>query len=229
MERLFAETLVAFGPPDIVVNKAGVFSFQPLEEIVEAEFHRQFDVPCRAGGGETLPDRRRIDHQHRLDCQRQPGSAALDAVTLSLAVELGGSIRVDTIAPGAWRSKARAPMVSLAVKPNSTSSQRPRLGVSINPPTLLTGSRVNALWLRVASDEGSGHDESHATSKGAPLPTAACGFQAPIPDKSTRMPAVALLCPFAFLTRGLVAPPRPGTQPSPCKGLRRRRPRSDYS
>ena len=44
VERLFSQTMAVLGAPDIIVNNAGVFSFQPLEEIAEAEFHRQFDV-----------------------------------------------------------------------------------------------------------------------------------------------------------------------------------------
>src|SRR4029077_11642862 len=44
VQRLFAETIRAFGRLDVLVNNAGVFRFQPLEEVTEAEFHRQFDI-----------------------------------------------------------------------------------------------------------------------------------------------------------------------------------------
>ena len=44
VKRLFAETKRAFGAPSILVNNAGVYHFQPLGEITEALYHRQFDT-----------------------------------------------------------------------------------------------------------------------------------------------------------------------------------------
>src|SRR6266550_1966061 len=44
VKRLFAETKKAFGPVDVLVNNAGVYVFQPLEAVTEAEFRRQFDT-----------------------------------------------------------------------------------------------------------------------------------------------------------------------------------------
>src|SRR5437773_177562 len=44
VERLFAETKKAFGQLDILVNNAGVYQFAPLEQVTEAEFHRQFNT-----------------------------------------------------------------------------------------------------------------------------------------------------------------------------------------
>ena len=44
VRRLFADTMQAFGRVDVLVNNAGVFKFGPLEEVTEAEFHRQFDT-----------------------------------------------------------------------------------------------------------------------------------------------------------------------------------------
>lgn len=44
VERLFAETKKAFGQIDILVNNAGVYLFAPLEEVTEAEFHREFNT-----------------------------------------------------------------------------------------------------------------------------------------------------------------------------------------
>ena len=44
VKRLFAETKAAFGTPSVLVNNAGVYRFGPLEEVTEAEFHRQFDT-----------------------------------------------------------------------------------------------------------------------------------------------------------------------------------------
>src|SRR5437899_131357 len=42
--RLFDETRKAFGSLDVLVNNAGVFEFDPLEKVTEAEFHREFDT-----------------------------------------------------------------------------------------------------------------------------------------------------------------------------------------
>lgn len=42
--RMFAATREAFGPVDVLVNNAGVFTFGPLESITVPEFHRHFDT-----------------------------------------------------------------------------------------------------------------------------------------------------------------------------------------
>ena len=44
VKRLFAETKAKLGAPNILVNNAGVFTFEPLEAVTEEEFHRQFDT-----------------------------------------------------------------------------------------------------------------------------------------------------------------------------------------
>jgi 3-oxoacyl-[acyl-carrier protein] reductase len=44
VKRLFEETEKAFGSPNVLVNNAGVFKFEPLEVITEEEFHREFDI-----------------------------------------------------------------------------------------------------------------------------------------------------------------------------------------
>ena len=44
VKRLFAETKAKLGAPSILVNNAGVFTFQPFEAVTEEEFHRQFDI-----------------------------------------------------------------------------------------------------------------------------------------------------------------------------------------
>lgn len=116
VERLFAETVEALGAPDIIVNNAGVFSFQPLEDIIEAEFHRQFDVNVLgtilvaqeavkhfpASGGSIInigstasanPEANSVIYS--------AGKAAVDTISRALAQELGPrGIRVNTIAPG---------------------------------------------------------------------------------------------------------------------------------
>jgi len=44
VKRLFEESEKAFGSPNVLVNNAGVFKFEPLESITEEEFHREFDT-----------------------------------------------------------------------------------------------------------------------------------------------------------------------------------------
>ena len=116
VERLFAETLSAFGPPDIIVNNAGVFSFQPLAEIVEAEFHRQFDVnvlgailvaqeaakhfPVSGGAIINIGSTASANPEKNAAIYAAT-KAAVDAVTCTLADELGPrGIRVNCLAPG---------------------------------------------------------------------------------------------------------------------------------
>ena len=44
VRRLFAETRKALGRLDVLVNNAGVYHFQPLEEVTEAEYRWHFDT-----------------------------------------------------------------------------------------------------------------------------------------------------------------------------------------
>jgi len=44
VRRLFAEAKKAFDTLDVLVNNAGVYKFQPLEEITEDEFYREFNI-----------------------------------------------------------------------------------------------------------------------------------------------------------------------------------------
>ncbi len=116
IERLFAETKKAFGALDILVNNAGVYEFLPLESVTEAHFHRQFNLNVlglilatqeavkqfNADGGSV------INISSVASTSAPPTSsvysatkAAVDAVTKSLAKELGPrKIRVNAINPG---------------------------------------------------------------------------------------------------------------------------------
>src|SRR5439155_1272569 len=44
VKRLFAETKKAFGSLDVLVNNAGIYVFEPLENVTEDEFHREFNT-----------------------------------------------------------------------------------------------------------------------------------------------------------------------------------------
>ena len=116
IERLFAETKKAFGQTDILVNNAGVYEFGPLEQISEEHFHKQFDTNVL---GLILTTQEALKHFNGdggsvinissvVGVNPMPGAtvysatkAAVDAVTKSLAKELGPKkVRVNSINPG---------------------------------------------------------------------------------------------------------------------------------
>jgi 3-oxoacyl-[acyl-carrier protein] reductase len=116
VERLFAEAQKAFGRLDILVNNAGIYEFAPLENVTAEHFHRMFDLNVLgllfasqeavkhfgAGGGSII-------NMSSVVATASPATAsvysatkaAVDAVTRSLAKELGPrNIRVNAINPG---------------------------------------------------------------------------------------------------------------------------------
>jgi 3-oxoacyl-[acyl-carrier protein] reductase len=114
--RLFEETKKAFGSVDVLVNNAGVFQFDPLEEITEKEFHREFDTNVlgtilatqqalnyfpRSGG--SIINLSSIASQNPVPNSSLYAATkgAIDSLTLALSKELGPrDIRVNTVAPG---------------------------------------------------------------------------------------------------------------------------------
>jgi 3-oxoacyl-[acyl-carrier protein] reductase len=116
VERLFAETKKAFGQLDILVNNAGVYQFALLEQVTEAEFHRQFNTNVF---GLILTIQQAAQHFGQeggsvinvssvASTATPPAAAvyagtkaAVDAITRVLAKELGPKkIRVNAINPG---------------------------------------------------------------------------------------------------------------------------------
>jgi 3-oxoacyl-[acyl-carrier protein] reductase len=116
IDRLFAETKKEFGTTDILVNNAGVYEFSPLEQISEDHFHRQFNINVL---GLLLTTQAAVKHfdgaggsviniSSVVGVNPMPNAAvysatkaAVDAVTKSLAKELGPKrIRVNSINPG---------------------------------------------------------------------------------------------------------------------------------
>jgi 3-oxoacyl-[acyl-carrier protein] reductase len=116
IERLFAETKKAFGRLDILVNNAGVYEFFPLEAVTEEHFHKQFDLNVLglilasqeaakhfgAAGGSIVNISSLVSPMPVPNGSVYSATkAAVDAVTKSLAKELGGrNIRVNSINPG---------------------------------------------------------------------------------------------------------------------------------
>jgi 3-oxoacyl-[acyl-carrier protein] reductase len=116
VRRLFSEAEKAFGRLDILVNNAGVYEFAAIEEVTAGHFHKMFDLNVLGlllasqeavkrfgpGGGSiinissvaatTAPPTTSVYSATK---------AAVDAVTRSLAQELGPrKIRVNSINPG---------------------------------------------------------------------------------------------------------------------------------
>ena len=116
VRRLFAEAKRAFGTLDILVNNAGIYEFAPLEEVTAAHFHKMFNLNVL---GLILATQEAVKHfgpdggsiiniSSVVATSPQPTAtvysatkAAVDAVTKSLAKELGPrKIRVNSINPG---------------------------------------------------------------------------------------------------------------------------------
>jgi|SRR5579883_2088560 len=115
IERLFAETKKTFGHLDVLVNNAGVYEFAPLENITPEHYHRQFDLNVLGLILTTQEAVKRFNSSGSIinissvvSTSPLPGAsvysatkAAVDAVTKSLAKELGPrKIRVNSINPG---------------------------------------------------------------------------------------------------------------------------------
>jgi 3-oxoacyl-[acyl-carrier protein] reductase len=116
IERLFAATDKAFGELDILVNNAGVYEFAPIENVTAEHFHRMFELNVL---GLILASQEAVKHFgpaggkivniSSVAATSAPATAsvysatkaAVDAVTKSLAKELGSrNIRVNSINPG---------------------------------------------------------------------------------------------------------------------------------
>jgi 3-oxoacyl-[acyl-carrier protein] reductase len=122
VKRLFAETKASLGAPSILVNNAGVFSFQNLEAVTEQEFHRQFDtnvwgtllatqeaVTAFNGEGGSVINISTMSSVNPVPSSvvYSASKSAVDAITKALAKELGDrKIRVNAIAPGMTETEA---------------------------------------------------------------------------------------------------------------------------
>jgi 3-oxoacyl-[acyl-carrier protein] reductase len=116
VRRLFDETKKAFGVPDVLVNNAGIFKFEPIEAVTEKEFHRHFDTNVLGpilmiqeaathfgpkGGSVINVSSVAAGNPPPMSLVYSATKAALDSITLALARELGPrKIRVNSINPG---------------------------------------------------------------------------------------------------------------------------------
>lgn len=116
IRRLFAEAKAAFGGVDILVNNAGVYEFAPLDEVTPDHFHKQFNLNVLGlllatreaaryfgeGGGSVINISSVVATAAPATASVYSATkAAVDAVTRSLAKELGPRhIHVNSINPG---------------------------------------------------------------------------------------------------------------------------------
>jgi 3-oxoacyl-[acyl-carrier protein] reductase len=115
-QQLIDAAVSEFGHLDTLVNNAGVYEFAPLEQITEAHFDRMFDLNVKGllfttqaaaasmdGKGGTIIN---IGSMASLSAPAggavySASKAALDAITRSLAAELGPrNILVNAVLPG---------------------------------------------------------------------------------------------------------------------------------
>lgn len=169
IERLFAEARNAYGRVDILVNNAGVYEFAPIGEVTEEHFHKQFNLNVL---GLILASQEAVKHFDARDggCIINVSSvvssltppnaavyaatkAAVDAVTRSLAKELGPrGIRVNSINPGMVETEGtRAQGITESDFRKQIESTTPlgRIGQpsDIAPAVVFLASHSTASWI----------------------------------------------------------------------------------
>jgi 3-oxoacyl-[acyl-carrier protein] reductase len=142
IERLFVESKKAYGQVDILVNNAGVYEFAPLEQVTAEHFHKQFNLNVlglilttqealkyfNPAGGSVINISSVVGVNPLPNASVYSATkAAVDAVTKSLAKELGPKrIRVNSINPGMIETEG---LQSSGIK----ESEFPKLVISQTP------------------------------------------------------------------------------------------------
>ena len=117
IQRLFSEAMKAFGKIDVLVNNAGIYEFAPLENVTAEHFHKMFDLNVLGlilASQEAVkhfgPEGGSIVNISSVAATAAPPNAsvysatkaAVDAVTSSLAKELGLATSASTRSTPAW-------------------------------------------------------------------------------------------------------------------------------
>ena len=116
VERLFTETKKAYGHVDVLVNNAGVYSFSPVADFTEEDFHRHFNINVlgllqatrealkvfNPDGGSVINVGSAVTSVHPPNTVVYTATkGAVDSITAVLAKELAPrKIRVNSINPG---------------------------------------------------------------------------------------------------------------------------------
>jgi 3-oxoacyl-[acyl-carrier protein] reductase len=115
-EKLFKRAIEEFGRVDVLVNNAGTYEFLPLSGIQEEHYNRLFDLNVKGllfasqqaaaafadGGGSIINISSVVSVSPKANASVYSATkAAVDAITKSLAAELGPrKILVNSILPG---------------------------------------------------------------------------------------------------------------------------------
>ena len=151
IQRLFSETKKAFGRLDILVNNAGVYEFAPIEAVTAEHFHKMFDLNVlglllatqeavksfdAAGGSIINISSMAATSAPPTASVYSATKAAVNAVTRSLAQELGRARSASTRSTPGWsRPKACTRPGSRRVISASRSNRRRRWGGSASRRT----------------------------------------------------------------------------------------------
>jgi 3-oxoacyl-[acyl-carrier protein] reductase len=173
VKQLFGETRKALGTPNVLVNNAGTFKFEPIENVTEAEFHRHFSINVL---GTMLAIQEAVTHfpaeggsivniSSIASESPVPNSSlysatkgAIDTLTRALAKELGPrKIRVNVVAPGYTDTEGNKGLVGspegdalVAATPLGGRFARPEeiapavVFLASDDAAWLTGERINA-------------------------------------------------------------------------------------
>jgi len=114
--RLFEETKNAFGTLDVLVNNAGIYLYEPIEQVSVETFHQQFNINVLGsiltiqaalklfsdkGGNIINISSGASNTPLSTGSVYSATKTALDAITISLSKELAGrNIRINSILPG---------------------------------------------------------------------------------------------------------------------------------
>jgi 3-oxoacyl-[acyl-carrier protein] reductase len=121
VQELFEQAIQTFGRLDILINNAGVYRFEPIEAVTEAEFHRVYNTNVLGslltmqeaikrfgpnGGAIVNIATGGISTTSPMSSVYTSSKSALVTLSRVLAKELGPrNIRVNVVAPGATETE----------------------------------------------------------------------------------------------------------------------------